>query len=102
MTTRLQKGAVADPSRQAVEEAMRSEGLSPAGWSNQPGDTYGWHTHPYDKVVCCARGSIVFHTDGGGDLALEAGDRMELPAGTPHAATVGPDGVECLEAHLGR
>ncbi len=27
-----------------------------------------------------------------------AGDRLDLPAGTRHAATVGPAGCECLEA----
>jgi hypothetical protein len=31
---------------------------------------------------------------------LATGDRLELPAGTMHGATVGSDGVECLEAHL--
>jgi hypothetical protein len=31
---------------------------------------------------------------------LPAGDRLELPARTVHAAIVGPSGVSCLEAHL--
>jgi hypothetical protein len=42
-------------------------------------------------------GSIVFHTDDG-DAALAAGDRLDLPAGTRHAATVGQHGCECVEA----
>jgi uncharacterized cupin superfamily protein len=42
-------------------------------------------------------GSIVFHTDDG-DVVLDAGDRLDLPAGTAHAATVGPDGCACVEA----
>ena len=51
----------------------------------------------YDKVLVCVSGSITFHTPDG-DVALEAGGRLDLAAGTPHAATVGPDGVDCLEA----
>jgi hypothetical protein len=32
-------------------------------------------------------------------VTLNAGDRLELPAGTLHDAIVGPRGVVCLEAH---
>jgi uncharacterized cupin superfamily protein len=45
----------------------------------------------------CVEGSIVFHTDEG-DMALEAGDRLDLPAGAGHAASVGPMGCACVEA----
>jgi hypothetical protein len=34
------------------------------------------------------------------DVRLEVGERLDLPAGTTHAATVGAAGVTCLEAHL--
>lgn len=34
------------------------------------------------------------------DVVLAAGERLELPAGTAHGATVGAAGVTCLEAHL--
>jgi quercetin dioxygenase-like cupin family protein len=74
-----------------------AEGLSPHEWSNGPGDVYGWHAHDFHKVLVCVRGSIVFHTRDG-DRALEAGDRLDLAPDTEHAATVGPDGVTCLEA----
>lgn len=83
-----------------LEEAMRGEGLSPSRWGNAPGDTYGWHSHSYRKVITCLRGGIVFHTRDTGDVELAAGDRMVLEPGTDHAATVGPDGVECAEAHV--
>jgi len=33
-----------------------------------------------------------------GDLDLGPGDRLDLEPGTDHSATVGPHGVECLEA----
>jgi hypothetical protein len=46
-----------------------------------------------------AAGSIRFGlADGPRDL--EAGDRLELVAGTAHDAVVGRSGVTCLEAHL--
>jgi cupin superfamily acireductone dioxygenase involved in methionine salvage len=45
----------------------------------------------------CLEGSIVFHTNEG-DVALDAGDRLDLPAGTSHAATVGASGCSCVEA----
>jgi quercetin dioxygenase-like cupin family protein len=77
--------------------ALRAEGLAPRPWANAPGDRYGWHRHPYHKRLYCVQGSIVFHTRNG-DLALAAGDRLELPAAVDHAATVGADGVACVEA----
>ena len=70
-------------------------------WSNGPGDTYAPHSHGYDKVLVATSGSIVFHLiDLGRDVTLDSGERLELPAGTVHGATVGPSGVRCLEAHL--
>lgn len=69
----------------------------PLFWGNGPGDTYGWHDHRYHKVLLCLCGSIVFHTRDG-DVELVAGDRLDLEPGTEHAATVGPDGCECVEA----
>ena len=45
----------------------------------------------------CVRGQIVFHT-AGGDIELGPGDKMVLPPHTAHAATVGSEGVCCIEA----
>lgn len=87
--------------RSSLDARLRAEGLSPSTWGNGPGDRYAEHRHDYDKVLVAAAGSIVFHLRGlGGDVELRAGERLELPAGTLHAATVGGDGVTCLEAHL--
>jgi quercetin dioxygenase-like cupin family protein len=84
-----------------IAERLAAEGLSTGGWSNGPGDTYSAHSHGFDKVLVATRGSITFHlTALGRDVLLNSGDRLELPAGTVHAATVGPAGVECLEAHM--
>jgi cupin superfamily acireductone dioxygenase involved in methionine salvage len=75
-----------------------AEGLTPRVWANEGGVAYGRHVHEHHKVLFCVSGSIVFHIDSG-DLSLGPGDRMELPAGVGHSATVGPDGVECVEAY---
>jgi hypothetical protein len=84
--------------RMSAVEAFEREGCSPPRfWGNGPGDAYGWHDHPYHKVLLCLSGSILFHTRDG-DVALPAGDRLDLEPGTEHAATVGPDGCGCVEA----
>jgi quercetin dioxygenase-like cupin family protein len=82
-----------------LRERLIGEGLDPGAWSNGPGDAYGSHDHTYDKVIVVASGSITFGL-GDGPTELAAGDRIELPARTAHDASVGPDGVVCLEAHL--
>ena len=97
MTARLTLWEGAPPDRQALEARFRDEGLSPHGWGNAPGDRYGRHAHGYEKVLYCVSGSITFHTDDG-DFELGPGDRLDVEPGTEHAATVGSEGVECLEA----
>lgn len=86
------------PDADAVAERIRAAGLGPRTFSNGPGDTYARHSHGHHKILFCVDGAITFHTDGG-DVPMTAGDRLDLPAGTGHAATVGPDGVVCVEAH---
>jgi quercetin dioxygenase-like cupin family protein len=78
--------------------AFEAEGCSaPRHWSNGPGDRYGRHEHGFHKVLFCLEGSIVFRTDEG-DVALAAGDRLDLEPGTAHGAIVGPEGCRCVEA----
>ena len=78
--------------------AFAAEGCSaPRSWGNGPGDEYEAHRHDRHKVLFCLEGSIEFRTDAA-SLALGAGDRLDLPAGTRHAATVGPSGCRCVEA----
>ncbi len=81
----------------AALQALEAEGLDASRWSNDAGFRYGRHDHPYHKVLFCVAGSITFHT-ADGDVPLGPGDRLDLPPGTAHAATVGPAGVTCLEA----
>lgn len=86
------------PSTWQLEARLRQEGLTEVRWwSNAPGDRYESHDHPYHKVLYCAEGSIVFHVPHGA-LEVRPGDRLDIAPGTPHSATVGPDGVRCVEA----
>lgn len=85
-----------DWSPSAAEATLRDEGLAPFRWSNAAGYYYAPHRHDYDSVIVCIAGSISFHV-GGSDVELGPGDRLDLPAGVEHAATVGADGVDCLE-----
>jgi hypothetical protein len=90
------------PSEHDVRARLAAEGLAASAWSNGPLDHYVEHRHGYDKVLVAATGAITFHlSELGRDVRLVAGDRLDLPAGTLHGADVGPDGVTCLEAHLG-
>ena len=90
-----------DDLRPSLVSRLRAERLEPGAWSNGPGDRYAAHAHDYDKVLVAVRGAIRFGLGGSGHaVELATGDRLELPAGTTHDAVVGPDGVECLEAHL--
>ncbi len=82
---------------EAVDRLAAERTSLPRFWSNGPGDTYEWHRHGYHKVLFCLSGSITFHTKRG-DVELGPGDRLDLTATTEHAATVGPGGVECVEA----
>ncbi len=85
---------------QELLAALSREGRRPYSWSNGPGDRYPAHSHGYHKVIVVVRGSITFVLPTSERrLHLQAGDRLELPAGVVHSALVGPDGVTCLEAH---
>jgi quercetin dioxygenase-like cupin family protein len=83
--------------REIADAAFASEGLRPSTWSNEAGYRYGEHRHSFHKILYCISGSITFHTPDG-DVLLGPGDRLDLPADTPHSATVGTDGVVCMEA----
>jgi uncharacterized protein YjlB len=88
------------PGAGVAERRLRALGVSPHAWSNGPGDRYAAHEHATTKLLVCAAGSITFLV--GPDAApveLRAGDGFVLPAGTRHAAFVGPDGCTCLEGH---
>lgn len=84
---------------QLARRITEATGAEPRWWSNGPSDRYDWHDHPYHKVLFCSKGSIVFHLRDG-DVELSPGDRLDIEPGTEHAATVGREGVTCVEAAM--
>ena len=87
-------------SRDAALQRLAAEGLHAFPWQNAPDDYYPVHEHAYDKVIYVVSGSITFGLPvENRRLAMKTGDRLELPADTPHDAVVGSAGVVCLEAH---
>ena len=93
-------GGEPSPGAAAAEERLRALGVSPYAWSNPPGDRYAPHEHATTKLLVCANGSITFLVGPDATpVELLAGDGFVLPAGTRHAAVVGPDGCTCLEGH---
>lgn len=93
------------PQEQDLYRRMQRDGLTPHKWSNGPGESYAQHSHTYEKVLYCVRGSIrfVLHdqaaTTGSANIVdLAPGDCMVLPSGVQHSALVGSQGVICLEA----
>jgi quercetin dioxygenase-like cupin family protein len=80
--------------------AKKGRASQPYAWSNGPGDRYAVHQHGYTKLLMCAAGSITFLIGPDATaVELNPGDGFILPAGTPHAAVVGPGGCTCLEGH---
>ena len=84
----------------AAAARLRHAGVEPYAWSNGPGERYPAHEHRTTKLLICAVGSIRFLVGPEADpVDLDAGEGLVLPAGTRHAAVVGPDGCTCLEGH---
>ena len=82
------------PQEHELRSRMQKEGLAPYSWSNGPGDTYAVHSHSYEKVLYCVRGSIRFvlpdQPESSRSIDLAAGDLYNSPAHIRHSAQVGP------------
>ena len=86
------------PTEAELYEIFVREGLFYYDWSNAPGTFYPAHVHDFDKVLFVVCGSITWWLPATNEtIETRAGDRIDLPRGTVHAARVGPDGVTCLE-----
>ncbi len=84
------------------EEGLRRR-LEAAGYSVQryvysPGTCFPDHEHPMDKVDAVLAGRFRIRMNGA-DILLEAGDTVDVPAGTVHSAeVVGDQPVVSLDA----
>ena len=88
------------PDENEMRRFLEQQGLAGYRWSNGPGDVYGAHSHPFNKIIFVLQGSITFILpDLEAEVLLGIGDQLDLPAGIVHEAVVGQQGVICIEAH---
>lgn len=75
------------PTEEEAEAKLHREGYDSFRWHDVPGSTYPRHRHDRDECVWVLSGQITF-TVNGEPTNLGPGDRLYLPAGTPHTASV--------------
>lgn len=92
---RLAWDGAGPPSEAALRARLASDGFDARAWTDAPGAHYASHAHENDESLWVLAGEITFEV---ADVAyrLGPGDRLQLPAGTRHAATVGADGATYL------
>lgn len=81
-----------DVSVEAIADALREENFDPQRIVEPAGFTRPPHTHPYDTVVAVIEGSMQI-TLGDETHDCTPGDRVDIQAGTVHAAVAGENGV---------
>jgi len=75
---------------------LKSKQIDAERWDADLSEVFDPHTHPHDKKLWCAEGSITFTFDSK-TIALQAGDALDLPANTVHSANAGFMGCVCYE-----
>ncbi len=84
-----------DPLAESLRAELANEGLSVMVWQDLPGTVYPAHFHAIPQVRVVVRGYLrIGLAETGEEFTLGPGDRMDLPAGTPHwEDVVGDDHV---------
>jgi quercetin dioxygenase-like cupin family protein len=90
------------PTLEEIEQYFDEQELDTYyNWAGTANSTIDGHTHGYHKVLFVLEGNVKFEFPTRHEtLHLNAGDRLELPAGIRHNAVVGVDGVVCVESHV--
>jgi len=86
---RLERWTAADGplTEKRLMSAMEREGFEVAVYAYRAGTVFPEHVHGQNKCDAVLEGVLRVTIDGVA-YDLEAGDRLYLPAGTPHAAEV--------------
>lgn len=71
----------------ALRGKLEALGYSVDRWVYPPGTVFDFHTHPHPKIDGVLSGRFAMTMDGE-TVVLEAGDCLEVPAGTSHRAEV--------------
>lgn len=85
----------APPVEATLKERLAADGFDAWTWTDAPGATYAPHSHDVDESLWVLAGEITFEV-AGARYRLGPGDRLQLPAGTLHAAEAGPAGATYL------
>jgi quercetin dioxygenase-like cupin family protein len=87
------------PDFETLRSSLIAEGYQVVRWDSRPNQVYLPHAHIYSELLWLVAGSlVVILSEQERILALEPGDRVELPAGTQHAVQAGVDGALYLLA----
>jgi len=70
-----------------LRRALEREGIVTAWWSDVPGARMAMHAHSFPETRWVVEGFLRVTAEGGA-VELGPGDRLDLPAGTPHATEV--------------
>ncbi len=82
----------------SFEAAVRREGFGAVERGEKPPQCRtDEHAHDFDVAALVLQGAITL-TWQGQSRTYAAGERFGMAAGTPHAETVGPEGVQYLVA----
>lgn len=81
-----------------ILDRLQERGFHASRHVYPPGTVFEEHTHEVDKIDAVVSGRFRM-TAPGEEVVLEAGDWLEVPAGTPHTARVeGDEPVVTLDA----
>jgi len=98
MSMRLERIAWTDaaaPDEATLRARLAADGFEAWSWTDTPGATYAPHSHERDESLWVVAGDISF-VIGDEAYRLGPGDRLQLPAGTVHAAEAGAGGATYL------
>jgi quercetin dioxygenase-like cupin family protein len=87
------------PAEAALRGRLAADGYQVVRWSSEPDTGYPPHLHIYPELIWVVSGSLAVLLPAEDRLlALEPGDRVDLPAGLVHGTLAGPDGAVYLLA----
>jgi mannose-6-phosphate isomerase-like protein (cupin superfamily) len=79
-----------------LEKKLNGEGFGHTYiWQDGPDQRYAEHTHPVETAHIILEGEMTLMV-GGQSTTYRAGERCDVPAGTVHAARMGPAGCRYL------
>lgn len=85
----------------ALRRKLEQRGYRVTRYTYPPGTAFPDHTHPVEKVDAVVSGRFRM-TSADGEVVLEAGDALRVPAGAVHSAeVVGNETVVSLDAVRG-